>query len=86
MLLNELQKEHAKSEERNTNIATLTAAQKAKTAEIMALKATLQSQTAELTAMKRAQAEQQKLLAKLAAYIQSNKTISPAQKADFIQH
>jgi len=86
MLLNELQKEHAKSEERNTNIATLTAVDKVQASGIATLRASLQSHATDLASMKQMQAEQQKLLIRLATYIQTSKTKAPIEPVHFVQH
>ena len=72
MILNQLQREHAKSEAQNAKISTQTT--------------TLQKQSAELASLKQAQAEQQKLLVKLAAYVQSTKPNAPIQKVNIVQH
>jgi septal ring factor EnvC (AmiA/AmiB activator) len=44
------------------------------------------SMKAELASLKQAQAEQQKLLAKLAAYVQNGKNNTPIQKVNVVQH
>jgi alpha-mannosidase len=64
MLLNELQKEHHRAEEQRTQI------QGQKT-EIIALKAALQQQSAELASLRQTQEQQVKVLAKLAAFVQT---------------
>jgi hypothetical protein len=71
ILLNQVQKEHAKNE--------------AQQAEIAALRESLQKQARELALMRKSQREQEKLLAKLAAYIQKPSPAS-SQKVGFIQH
>ncbi|MCX6382304.1 MAG: tail fiber domain-containing protein [Armatimonadetes bacterium] len=86
MLLNELQKEHAKSEVRNTNIATLTAVDKVQASGIAALRASLQSHATDLASMKQMQAEQQKLLVRLATHILTSKTKAPIEPVHFVQH
>ena len=55
-------------------------------AEVTALNTKVATLTAELASIKQAQAEQQKLLVKLAAYIQSSKPNAPIQKVNIVQH
>jgi hypothetical protein len=72
MLLNELQKEHHQVEAQKT--------------EVVALKTMLHKQSDELAVLKQAQQQQIKVLAKLAAFVQTSQTREPIQKAVFVQH
>ena len=78
MLLNELQKEHRRSEAQKTEIGT-------QRTEIVALKAALQKQSSDLTSLKQTQAQQIKVLAKLATFVQTSQIGEPLQKAVFVQ-
>ncbi len=83
MLLNQLQKEHRNTvsvtSTQNMKIAGLVAQNKTLVAENVSMKA-------ELASLKQAQAEQQKLLVKLAAYVQNGKNNAPIQKVNVVQH
>ena len=76
MILNELQKSAKKVE----------SVQASHKVEVTALNTKVTTLTAELVSLKQAQAEQQKLLAKLAAYVQNSKNNAPIQKVNIVQH
>ena len=79
MLLNQLQKEHKGNTALNEKLNGVLA-------ENVAMKAALNKQALELAAMKQAQAEQQKLLTKLVAYVQTTKPKAAPQKVALVQH
>jgi hypothetical protein len=86
MLLNELQKEHHRTE-------ALKTAYSAQKVEISAIKATHKADVAEMTtlkselaSLKQTQQQQLKVLARLAAYVQTSQSKATVQKAVFAQH
>ena len=76
MILNELQREHGSHNAEVTALKT----------KFTRLEVENSTMKAELASIKQAQAEQQKLLVKLAAYVQSTKPNASIQKVNIVQH
>jgi hypothetical protein len=90
MLLNELQKEHHRSQAQKTEIIAMKARYAAQETEIAAMttahKAEMTALRSELAALKQTQQQQVKMLAKLAAFSRPSQTGEPLQKAVFVSH
>ena len=84
MLLNELQKEHRRSEAQKTEIASLRAAHKTTLTEVAAQKAAHKAEIAalksELASLKQSQQQQATAVAKLTALVQAVQSKTPLQR------
>ena len=86
MLLNELQKEHHRSEAQNSKITAQMTEIAGQNRKIATLTASLQNQSSELVALEQAQQQQLKVLAKLAVFVQTSPNREPLRNAVVAQH